>query len=374
MPAKTHLYDFHVQKGHMTEFAGFHMPLWYEGIVSECKAVRNSVGLFDTSHMGRAVITGSDTTAFLNYVTTNDVASLEPGRGHYSVMCNEEGGIIDDIIVNKLADEEYLVVFNAGNRKKDLSWFRKNAERFNVKIRDVSDEVSMFAVQGPNAQSVLQQMCSDDLSSIPRFGGRSVELDGIKATVTRTGYTGEDGFEVFTWDSPVERPSRAVKMWEAILDHGRDFHIKPCGLGARDVLRLEAGMCLYGHDITESTTPLQAKLGFVVKLTKGEFIGRGALAKEKVEGPRSVRVGLRLLEAGIPRPGCDILKDSHVVGKVTSGTFSPTIGQGIAMGYVPREYSKIGEIMSISIRGKSLQATVTGFPFYDRSKYGWQRT
>jgi len=374
MSRRTHLYDFHARNGHMVEFAGFDMPLWYEGIVPECKAVRNSAGIFDTSHMGRVLISGKDSTSYLNYVATNDVAALEVGRGHLSVMCNEKGGIIDDFVISRLADKEYLVVPNAGNREKDLSWLRKRAEKFSVEICDVSDEVSMFAVQGPNAQKILQEISNEDLSLIPRFGGRNVDLDGVKATVTRTGYTGEDGFEVFTWDSPLEQPSRAIAVWNAILDHGKSFNIQPCGLGARDVLRLEAGMCLYGNDISESITPLQARLGFVVKLTKNEFIGRDSLAKEKAKGAKKVRVGLKMLEAGIPRAECDILKDSQVVGKVTSGTFSPTINQGIAMGYVPREHSKVGENVEIKVRAKNLQAVITSFPFYDTSKYGWQRT
>jgi len=358
----------------MVEFAGFEMPLWYQGIVPECKAVRNSVGIFDVSHMGRVLISGEGSTAFLDYVTTNDVAALEVGRAHYSVMCNEKGGIIDDIVLNRLAEKRYLMVFNAGNREKDLAWLKMKAERFSVEIQHISDEVSMFAVQGPNAQRVLEEICNEDLSQIPRFGGRYVDLDGVKATVTRTGYTGEDGFEVFTWDSPIEKPSRAVTVWNAILDHGKSSHIQPCGLGARDVLRLEAGMCLYGSDITELTTPLQARLSFVVKLTKNEFIGRDALAREKAEGVKKVRVGLKVLEAGIPRAEYDILKDSQVLGKVTSGSFSPTTNQGIAMGYVPREYSKIGENMEIRVRVKNLRAAITSFPFYDTSKYGWQRT
>ncbi len=374
MLGRTHLYDFHARNGHMVVFSGFEMPLWYRGIVQECKAVRNSVGVFDTSHMGRTLISGENSTAFLNYVTTNDVAALEVGRAHYSVMCNENGGIIDDVIVNRIGDKEYLMVFNAGNREKDLSWLEKEAERFSVEIRHISDEVSMFAVQGPNAQKVLQEISSEDLSLIPRFGARQVNLDGIEAAVTRTGYTGEDGFEVFTWGSPIRQPSKAVTVWNAILDHGKSYHIQPCGLGARDVLRLEAGMCLYGNDITESITPFQARLGFVVKLAKNEFIGRDALVREKAEGAKNVRVGLKVLEAGIPRAECDILKDSQVLGKVTSGTFSPTINQGIAMGYVPREYSKIGEKVEIKVRAKNLQAVITGFPFYDTSKYGWQRT
>lgn len=358
----------------MVEFAGFEMPLWYKGVIPECKAVRSSVGIFDVSHMGRALISGDDSTAFLDYVTTNDVTALEVGRAHYSVMCNEKGGIIDDFVVSRLSEKQYLMVFNAGNREKDLAWLKTHAERFNVQIQHVSDKVSMFAVQGPNARKILEEIYNEDLSQIPRFGVRSMDLDDVKTTVTGTGYTGEDGFEVFTWDSPIQQPSRAVRVWNAILDHSKSFSIQPCGLGARDVLRLEAGMCLYGHDITEAITPLQAKIGFVVKLTKDEFIGRDALAGEKAEGVKKVRVGLKVLEAGIPREGCDILKDSQVIGKVTSGTFSPTIDQGIAMGYVPKEFSKIGENVEIKVRLKNLRASITGFPFYDTSKYGWQRT
>ena len=374
MPQRTQLYNYHVSNGHMIEFAGFELPIWYKGIVPECKAVRNSVGIFDVSHMGRALVSGGNAVAFLDYVTTNDVAGLEVGRGHYSVMCNEKGGIIDDIIVCRLTEKQYLMVFNAGNREKDLAWLNKNTKRFNVEMQHVSDEVSMFAVQGPNAGRVLQEICDEGIFRIPRFGGEYVDFDGISGVVTRTGYTGEEGFEVFTLNSPIEEPSKAVTVWNAILAHGREFDIQPCGLGARDVLRLEAGMCLYGNDITESTTPLQAKLGFVVKLSKSQFIGRDVLIKEKTEGTKKVRVGLRVLDPGIPRAECDILKDSQVTGEVTSGTFSPTTNRGIAMGYVSKEYSKIGENMEIRVRDRNLRAEVTGFPFYDTSKYGWQRT
>jgi aminomethyltransferase len=358
----------------MVDFSGFELPIWYKGIVPECKAVRNSVGIFDVSHMGRNLISGKDAAPFLDYVTTNDVSVLEVGRGHYSVMCNEKGGIVDDIIICRLTEKQYLMVFNAGNREKDLAWLNAKAERFRVEIQHVSDAVSMFAVQGPNAEKILQEMCDEDLSQISRFGGKYVRVDGNKGAVTRTGYTGEDGFEVFTWDAPIEQPAKAVAVWNAILDHGKAYDIQACGLGARDVLRLEAGMCLYGNDIDESTTPLQARVSFVVKLTKQDFIGRDVLAKEKAEGAKRVRVGLKVLEAGIPRAGCDILKESQVVGRVTSGTFSPTINQGIAVGYVPKEYAKTGESLAIRVRNKDLRATVAGFPFYDSSKYGWQRT
>jgi len=374
MPLRTQLYDFHVKNGQMVDFAGFELPIWYKGIVPECKAVRDSVGIFDVSHMGRCLISGKDASRFLDYITANDVSALEVGRGHYSVMCNENGGIIDDIVVCRITESQYLMVFNAGNREKDLAWQNKNAKQFDIEIRHVSDQISMFAVQGPNAGAVLRDVCEEDLSQIPRFSGKYIHMDKIEAVATRTGYTGEDGFEILTMDAPIEQPSKAVTVWNTILDRGKKYDIQPCGLGARDVLRLEAGMCLYGNDIDESITPIQARLGFVVKLTKPQFIGREVLAKEKAEGAKKVRVGLKALEPGIPREKCEILKDSEVIGKVTSGTFSPTINRGIAMGYVPKEYSKIGEILTIRVRNRNLRAEVTGFPFYDASKYGWQRT
>lgn len=228
--------------------------------------------------------------------------------------------------------------------------------------------------KGPKAQETLQEISSEDLSKIPRFGGAYLKVDGLNGVATRTGYTGEDGFEAFTLDASLEEPRNALKVWNAILEHGKRFNIEPCGLGARDVLRLEAGMCLYGHDITESTTPFQARIGWVVKLEKGTFIGKEALAKEKIIGPKTLRVGLKPKEPGIPREGCEILKNDVIIGKVTSGTFSPTLSQGIAMGYVSREYSNQGETLAIQVRQKRLECAVSAFPFFDSARYGWKRT
>ncbi len=358
----------------MVEFAGFEMPLWYKGIVEEVFAVRDRVGLFDVSHMGRALFTGSEAINFLDYITPNKVSALEVGQGHYSLLCNEKGGIKDDIIIVRLEENLYLMVFNASNRQKDLSWITLNLRDFGANLDSVSDKVSMFAVQGPKAQSTLQEISSEDLSKIPRFGGRYLKLDGLKGAVTRTGYTGEDGFEVFTWDTTLEDSRNATRVWNALLEHGKRHGIEPCGLGARDVLRLEAGMCLYGHDITESTTPFQARISWVVKLDKERFIGKEALLKEKAEGPKVIRVGLKPTAPGIPRERYDIIKNGAVVGQVTSGTFSPSLNQGIAVGYVPKEYSKKGETLEIQVRQKTLPCIVTGFPFYDTARYGWQRT
>ena len=373
MAARTQIYEFHKESAHIVEFAGFKMPLRYKGIVQESLAVRNSVGVFDVSHMGRVLLTGGNGTEFLDYITPNRVSALQVGQGHYTVMCNENGGVKDDLVIVRLEDDTYLMVFNAANRSKNLSWISENSRGFRVSIDDVSDRVSMFAVQGPKAQETLQGIASEDLSQIPRFGGRYLKLDGLTGLVTRTGYTGEDGFEVFTWDTTVSDPSKATRVWKALLQHGRRFNIQPCGLGARDVLRLEAGMCLYGNELTESITPFQARIGWVVKLDKERFIGKETLAKEKAEGTKTVRVGLKPKEQGIPREGCRILKNHAVVGRVTSGTYSPILKQGIAMGYVSREHSKTGEVLEIEVRQKHLESVVTGFPFYDPSTYGWQR-
>ena len=374
MTAKVQIHEIHSKSAHMVEFAGFEMPLWYKGIVEEVFAVRDRVGLFDVSHMGRALFTGSEAINFLDYITPNKVSALEIGQGHYSLLCNEKGGIKDDIIIVRLEENLYLMVFNASNRQKDLSWITLNLRDFGANLDSVSDKVSMFAVQGPKAQSTLQEISSEDLSKIPRFGGRYLKLDGLKGAVTRTGYTGEDGFEVFTWDTTLEDSRNATRVWNALLEHGKRHGIEPCGLGARDVLRLEAGMCLYGHDITESTTPFQARISWVVKLDKERFIGKEALLKEKAEGPKVIRVGLKPTAPGIPREGYNIIKNGAVVGQVTSGTFSPSLNQGIAVGYVPKEYSKKGETLEIQVRQKTLPCIVTGFPFYDTARYGWQRT
>ncbi len=374
MTAKVQIHEIHSKSAHMVEFAGFEMPLWYKGIVEEVFAVRDRVGLFDVSHMGRALFTGSEAINFLDYITPNKVSALEVGQGHYSLLCNEKGGIKDDIIIVRLEENLYLMVFNASNRQKDLSWITLNLRDFGANLDNVSDKVSMFAVQGPKAQSTLQEISSEDLSKIPRFGGRYLKLDGLKGAVTRTGYTGEDGFEVFTWDTTLEDSRNATRVWNALLEHGKRHEIEPCGVGARDVLRLEAGMCLYGHDITESTTPFQARISWVVKLDKERFIGKEALLKEKAEGPKVIRVGLKPTAPGIPRERYDIIKNGAVVGQVTSGTFSPSLNQGIAVGYVPKEYSKKGETLEIQVRQKTLPCIVTGFPFYDTARYGWQRT
>lgn len=349
------------------------MPLWYKGIVPETLAVRNRVGIFDVSHMGRAITEGPNAEAFLNHVTTNDVSSLKPGQAHYSLLCNENGGIKDDVVVVRAEPTRFIVVFNAGNRKKDLDWLSMQARRSDADFIDISDEVALISVQGPKARATLQKLSSTDLSALPRFGCASTELAGVTCLVSGTGYTGETGCEIFVWDSPVAKPERAEKVWDSILAAGKEFGIEPCGLGARDVLRLEAGMCLYGNDIDETISPYEARLGFTVKVTKPDFVGKQVLEKQKTEGTKRLRIGLRATAHGIPRPGCEILKDAETIGKLTSGTLSPTLNCGIGMGYVPREYAAEGQTLGVMVRGKRLDSVVVKLPFYETDKYGWQR-
>ena len=370
---RTHLYEFHRQNAKMEPFAGFEMPLWYKGIIPEHLAVRNNVGVFDVTHMGRSLITGADAERLLNYVTTNNVAILTPLSAQYSTMCSERGGTKDDFVVSRLEQEKFFIVYNAANREKDYQWLIKNADRFRAKIEDVSGNVALFAVQGPKAEKTLQKICSENLSQIARFKCGWTKLANVRVFISRTGYTGEDGFEVFVWDSPLEKPDKAVKVWNTVLNAGKEFGIEPCGLGARDTLRLEAGMCLYGNDIDENTTPLEAVISFVVKLEKDDFIGKAGLMKQKADGVKRKRVGIRMLESGIPRQGFEVFTDGAKIGSVTSGTFSPLLEYGIAAAYVTGEHANAGERVKVKIRERMVEGEIVKFPFYDSTKYGYAR-
>jgi aminomethyltransferase len=357
----------------MVSFADFDMPLWYKGIIPEHLAVRNNVGVFDVTHMGRSLISGPGAEKFLNYVTTNNVASLTPLSAQYSTMCNERGGIKDDFVISRLEQEKFLMVCNAANREKDYLWLINNAKELGVRIEGVSDNIALFAVQGPRTEKTLQRISSENLSLIGRFKCGWTKLGDVNAFVSRTGYTGEDGFEVFVWDSPLEKPDNAVKVWNAILEAGREFGIEPCGLGARDSLRLEAGMCLYGNDIDESTTPFEAAIGFVVKLEKEDFIGKDALMSQKTEGVKRKRVGISMLEPGIPRPHFEVFKDQVKIGSTTSGTFSPLLNRGVAMAYVTSESASAGQRVKVKIRRRLAEGEIVKFPFYDSTRYGYGR-
>jgi len=361
----SHLYEYHRVYGKLVEFSGFEMPVWFEGIIPEHNAVRQSVGIFDTSHMGRVLVTGKDAELLLDSLITNDLSKTEPMEGLYTVMCNERGGIKDDLIVYRLADEKFFTVPNASNREKDHNWIAGHAKGYEVETRDISDDVAMMAIQGPKAEEVLQKITSADLAEVKRFRCVETTIGGYNALAARTGYTGEDGFEVFLWDTPLSQPAKALEVWNRILLAGKEYRIKPCGLGPRDSLRLEAGLSLYGNDIDEETNPYEARISFVVKLKKKRsFIGKEALEKVNREGVKRLRAGMRMVDKGIPRHGYEIWKNGQVVGTVTSGGLSPVLGAGIAMGYVPPEFSQLGTELEIKVRERLLKAiTVKFHPF-----------
>jgi aminomethyltransferase len=369
----TQLYGMHKQSAKLTVFAGFEMPLWYKGVILEHLTVRNSVGVFDISHMGRVIISDADSEHFLNYAITNDISKLSPNSAQYSVMCKENGGIIDDFLIYRLEEEKFMMVSNATNREKDFNWI-KSLKGFNVKIEEVSDSVAMLAVQGPNAEKTLQKISSEDLGKIERFKCGRSRLANVEVFLSRTGYTGEDGFEIFIWDAPLAKPDNALKLWAAILEAGKAFGIEPCGLGARDTLRLEAGMCLYGNDIDENTSPLEAALGFVVKFQKDNFSGKDALLKQKSDGIKRKRVGIRMIDQGIPRPNFEIYRnENEKIGYMTSGTFSPLLKYGIGMGYVQTSHAQEGNPVNVRIRDRMARAKIVPFPFYDSENYGYKR-
>jgi len=371
---RTQFYQAYRHTAKLTQFAGFEMPLYYKGIIPEHLAVRESAGVFDISHMGRVLVTGPDSERLLNHVITNDVTKLGSNNALYSVMCTGKGGIIDDFVVYRMEMEEFLVVFNASNRSKDYNWLITNAKGLNVRIEEVSDSVAMLAIQGPNAAKTLQKISAEDLSKIERFKCGRIQLAGTDAFLARTGYTGEDGFEVFIWNASIEKPDNAMKMWNEILEAGKPFGVEPCGLGARDTLRLEAGLCLYGNDIDETTTPLEAGLGFVVKLQKEEFIGKEALQKQKTEGLKRKRIGVIITEHGIPRQGFEILSEKgEKIGQLTSGTFSPLLKCGVGMGYVETSQAQEGMTLNVRIRDRNVRAKIATFPLYDAEKFGYKR-
>jgi len=363
---RTPVYEYHRKHGNVVEYAGFDLSVWFEGIIPECHCIRNNCGIFDVSHMGRVLAEGKGAESFLNQLTTNDVSNLAVGRGQYSLLCNPKGGIMDDLTIFRLGGMRYLVVYNAGNRDKNWNWLLKKRPRNDVTLSDVSDNVAMFAVQGPRAGVVLWNVSGVKLEEVEKYGTKDVKVAGVPCLLTRSGYTGEEGFEIYVWNASVKEPSNAVTVWEKLLSGGRELGICPVGLGARDVLRLEAGMCLYGNDIDENTSPVEAKLNWVVRLEKPDFVGKNAIMGLKERGPSRVRVGFRMKEKGIPRQSQDILVDAELVGKVSSGTFSPTLSVGIGMGYVPPSLAAVGETFSVGIRDRKVRAEVVKLPFYQR--------
>jgi aminomethyltransferase len=355
----TPLHDEHVALGgKMVPFAGFSMPVQYPtGITAEHRAVRETCGLFDVSHMGEFVVRGPEALDLVQRISVNDAARIEVGQAQYSAMCLEDGGVIDDLIVYRFPDR-YMLVVNAANLGKDWAWVERHAADFDVEIEDVSDETALLALQGPRARAVLGPLASVDVDDVKYYRFAEGEVAGVPAVISGTGYTGEDGFELYV---PAER---AASLWRALLEAGKKEGLIPAGLGARDSLRLEVGYALYGNDLDEEHTTLESGLGWVTKLDKGDFVGRDALAAQKEAGVERRLVGLRLTGRGFPRPGYHIVSDGSVVGSVTSGTVSPTLGYGIALGFVPTALSQPGTELQIDARGRLVDAVVQRPPFY----------
>ncbi|MBI4408376.1 MAG: glycine cleavage system aminomethyltransferase GcvT [Gemmatimonadetes bacterium] len=358
-PRRTPLYDVHKALGaKIIPFAGFEMPVHYpSGIVSEHRAVRERAGLFDISHMGELEVRGSGALDLVQFVTTNDASRLEVGQAHYSVICQEDGGALDDCLVYRFPDHWMLVV-NASNQVRDREWVAKYGRRFGAQVIDRSADTALLALQGPKAPQVLSRLTRTDLTGIPYYHFAQGEVGGCRAVLSRTGYTGEDGFELYVASED------AHSLWSRLLEVGAQEELIPIGLGARDSLRLEMGYILYGNDLDENHTPLEAGLGWVVKLDKGDFLGHDALARQKEEGVRERLVGFTLKERGFPRHGYEVRYDGEPAGEVTSGILSPTLDHGIGMAYVPIEAANPGTPLEVIIRNRLVQAEVVRPPFY----------
>ncbi len=357
---ETPFYPYHRDLGaRIVEFAGYLMPVSYAGIIAEHRAVRTAVGLFDVSHMGEFIISGKDAADFVQAVTVNDVAKLPAGGVQYSAMCTPEGGIIDDLLVYNLG-ESFMLVVNAANMEKDLAWVMSAASGRPVDVRDASTDTSLLAVQGPRAPELMSRIGNTDCTGMKYYTSTRTTIAGVDVLLSRTGYTGEAGYELYFDSSPAS--ARAV--WETVMSAGAEFGIQPAGLGARDTLRLEMGFCLYGNDIDETTNPLEAGLGWITKLDKGDFIGREALRKLKASGPARKLTGFVVEDPkAVPRRHYELREGERVVGEVTSGTMSPTLDRGIGMGYLPPALSSPGKGISVIIRGRAVPATTCKLPF-----------
>ncbi len=352
----TALHKMHEQAGaKMVEFAGYHMPIQYRSIRDEHRRVRETVGVFDVSHMGEIEISGPAALDMVQKITVNDVAALEIGQVHYTAMCYPDGGIVDDLLVYHFADK-YLLVVNASNKDKDFQWMLDN-KIDGCEIKDLSEDFTQIAVQGKKAEATLQKLTSVKLDKIKFYWFIEGELAGCPMIISRTGYTGEPGFELYFANEFAER------VWNKVFEAGAEFDIEPIGLGARDSLRLEKKMCLYGNDIDQTTNPLEAGLGWITKLDKGDFIGRDMLLKVKEEGVPRRLVAFVLDGPGFPRHGYKIFKDGEELGEVTSGTVSPMLEKGIGLGYVKKGFTKIGTTIEIEIRKKMVPATIIKPPF-----------
>ena len=362
VPQKTPLHESHLRAGgKLVDFAGWHLPVRYSGVMEEHRAVRTAAGLFDVSHMGEFKVSGPGAEELLQQLTPNDVSKLTPGRIHYSGLLTEAGTYVDDLLVYRLAEQEFLLVVNAANAEKDFGWIDDRLRR-GVNLQNVSADYGLLALQGPRAQEILTELTEIDLAQIRYYRFEIAEVAGHRAIVSRTGYTGEDGFELYL------SPASAPAVWDRLLEVGGPEGLVPAGLGARDTLRLEAAMALYGHEIDDTTTPLDAGLSWVVKLGKGDFLGRDVLVAQKENGLEQKLVGFEMVGRGIGRQGYEVLSGGEIVGRVTSGSFSPSLGKAIGMAYLPLALTDPGTEIQIQVRKNAVPAIIVSLPFYKRGK------
>jgi aminomethyltransferase len=367
---KTALNAVHRQMGaKMVEFNGWDMPVEYPsagGIIAEHNAVRNGVGIFDVSHMGDIRLAGADALAAVQHISMNDASRLAVGQAQYSAMLYPQGTFVDDVIVHRLGEDDYLLVINAGTREKDFNWVRDNTRQFNCKVENLSDDFTQIAIQGPKGVNLLQKLTDANLSAVRFYWVTRGTVCGLKnILIARTGYTAEDGFEIYV---PADEATSAM-VWNKVLEAGKEFGALPCGLGARNTLRLEGKLPLYGHEISDTINVWEAGLDRFCKMEKPEFIGRATLEKAKADGLKRTLVGLEMVERGIARDGYRVQDDSdREIGYVTSGSFAPFLKKNLALAYVPMQYSAIGAIVKVEIRGQGIRAQVVPTPFYKRPK------
>jgi aminomethyltransferase len=352
----------HELGGRMVDFGGWELPVQFSSILDEHRAVRERAGIFDVSHMGELTVSGPAALQLLQQTTCNDVSKLENGRCQYNGLLYPTGGFVDDILIYKRADGDYFVVVNASNSDKDYEWLIDCAKGLDAAVENVSERYAQLAVQGPRSEELLQPLTDIDLQSMKYYRFAIGSVEGVPAIVSRTGYTGEDGFEIYV------SPDESERIYRRVLEAGRPFQLLPCGLGARDTLRLEAKMALYGNDIDHSTTPVEADLGWIVKLEKGDFYGRDVLKREQTDGPRRKLVGFEMVDRGIGRHGYPVVQGGEEVGVVTSGTQSPTLKKAIGLAYLPLAASAVGQEFDVVIREKATRARVVPTPFYKRTK------
>jgi aminomethyltransferase len=348
--------------GKMVEFGGWDMPIQYAGTIDEHLAVRQAAGLFDVSHMGEIEVIGPQALAFVQRITTNDVTKLSDGQAQYTALTYPNGTFVDDLLAHRLGPDHFLLCVNASNTPKDYEWISGQRSDFNAEVINTSDRYTQLAIQGPRALGILQQLTDTDLSAINYYWFTRGQVDGVPAIIARTGYTGEDGFEIY-FD-----PNESERIWNKLLEIGQPHGLMPCGLAARNTLRLEAKMALYGHDIDDTTTVLEADLGWIVKLNKGDFIGRDALAAQKEQGLKRKLIGFEMIERGIARDGYPVFVNGQQVGAVGSGSPAPYLKKNIGLTYLPIDHTATGTRFEVDVRGRRVAAEVVPTPFYKRSK------